>query len=203
VYIPQSFRIEEKKELFDFCEAHSFGTVITNSSKGAPEITHVPFVLKEKTESEIFVEFHLAKDNFQSRQFEINAVCGLLVSGAHGYISSSVYEKENVPTYNYESVYLTCESSVLNPSELEIHLEELVTQFEKGRTPELKYEGFSRSMIDSYLPEIIGVRLKVLKMEGAFKLSQNRSEKDLHSIIADNSHNPELCAAMKKHYKND
>ena len=201
MYIPQSFKVDNRKELIAFCQAHAFGTVITNSSNGAPEITHIPFVLKENPENEIFVEFHLAKDNFQSKQFENNSVCGLLISGAHGYISSSVYEKENVPTYNYESVYLTCESSVLDPVGLEIHLKELVTHFEKGRTPELRYDSFSRNMITSYLPEIIGIRLKVLKLEGAFKLSQNRSEKDIHAIIADNSHNPELCTAMKKHYK--
>jgi len=203
VYIPQSFRIEDKKALFDFCKAHSFGTVITNSSIGAPEITHVPFIIKEIDSTTWQVEFHIAKDNYQNKRFEESTICGLLVTGAHGYISSSVYEKENVPTYNYESVYLTCEGSVLSIPELENHLNDLVHHFERQRSTPLKYKNFNRSMIDEYLTEIVGVRLKVIKMEGAFKLSQNRTATDLEAIVNDNLSNPKLCSAMLKHYKND
>ncbi len=203
MYIPQSFRIEDQKELIEFCKAHSFGTVITNSSVGAPDITHVPFVFKDTDSENPIVEFHIAKVNFQSNRFESNALCGLLISGAHGYISSSVYEKENVPTYNYESVYLTCESSLLTLSELENHLDELVDHFEKSRSLPLKYKNFNKEMITEYLEEIVGIRLKVVKMEGAFKLSQNRNKKDLEAIVNDNSSNPALCKAMLKHYKND
>jgi len=176
---------------------------VTNSAVGAPEITLVPFVVIESDSENHQIEFHIAKDNFQSQRFEANTICGLLVSGAHGYISSSVYEKENVPTYNYESVYLTCKSSVMTLSELENHLDELVNHFERNRSLPLKYKNFNNEMISEYLEEIVGIRLQIIKMEGAFKLSQNRSPKDMVSIVNDNSSNPVLCQAMLKHYKND
>lgn len=203
MYIPHSFRVDDDNELFAFCKASSFGLVVTNSTTGAPEISHVPFVLKRDKDSNWIIELHLANANFQCTQFEKNTICGLQISGSHGYISSSVYSHENVPTYNYESVYLTCESQVLSTAELENHLNELVNQFEKGRKSPLNYTQFNRTMIDEYLREITGIRLKVLKTEGAFKLSQNRTEQDLDAIVNDNTMNPDLCSAMLKHYKND
>ena len=62
---------------------------------------------------------------------------------------------------------------------------ELVDFFEKNRENPLKYADFSSQILESYKSEIVGFRLKVSKIEAAFKLSQGHSEKDMNAIVED------------------
>jgi len=122
--------------------------------------------------------------------------------GTHGYISSSVYHHMNVPTYNYQSVYLSGTTVRLNEEEFLTHLKELVHGFEDGRKQPLPFTHFPEKMIQGYLREIVGIRLIVDHMEGAYKLSQNRNQKDFDSIITDlNQHDrTDLANTMKTNY---
>lgn len=202
VYNPSPFNLDDRQTLVEFCRKIAFGTIITSSNDSAPLISHVPFVLKE-IENELFVEFHLAIQNEQSMVLSKNCSVGISVLGEHGYISSSVYSHVNVPTYNYEAVYLTGQASVLDEFDFSLHLAELVDTFEKNREKPLHYSNFPADMITAYKKEIIGIRVKIASIKGAFKLSQNRNEKDIQAILNDNSSNPKLCSAMRKQYKND
>ncbi len=56
--------------------------------------------------------------------------------------------------------------------------------------------------MSAYRKEIIGIRVEIENIEGAFKLSQNRNARDIHSIITDLQENDQrkLAEEMKKHY---
>ncbi len=201
MYTPDPFNENNPEKLIAFCREQSFGTVISNGDSGVPVITQVPFVIKELGGKTI-VEFHIALANPHTELLLKNGKAGLSVMGPHGYISSSVYHHMNVPTYNYQSVYLSGTTVRLNEEEFLTHLQDLVYTFEEGREEPLPFEHFPERMIQGYLREIVGVRLMVDHMEGAYKLSQNRNQKDFNSIINDlnQQQQTDLAATMQTNY---
>jgi transcriptional regulator len=183
MYVPKEFSVKNNSEIDSFIQNHPFISLITNSGD-FPIATHLPVIAK-KQDTVWIIEGHLSLANTQNLaiQNNSNALCILL--GSHSYVSSSVYSHENVPTWNYQAVHLYGQLESLSSEELDNHLAELVFLFEKERENPLDFMGFSKPMIESYKKEIIGFRLKVEKIEAAFKLSQNRNEIDKQAIISD------------------
>lgn len=125
----------------------------------------------------------------------------MIVLGAHGYISSSVYTHVNVPTYNYESVHVSGKINRLTESEMRDHLSKLVASFEAGRENPLTMNQWPADLVEAYIREIVGYRLEIQQLEAGFKLSQNRNEIDFNRILANldtrTSNDRELAQAMK------
>ena len=201
MYKPSPFNIDDRNELIAFCKRISFGSIISSCENKAPIITHVPFVLKELNDK-LILEFHLALANPHVEVLKNGIQTGVSVMGEHGYISSSVYQHINVPTYNYEAVYLAGKSSEIKDFQFLNHLNELVDHFEKDRKSPIDFNSFPERMMSAYLKEIIGIRIEIESMEGAFKLSQNRNTKDFSAILSDLEEQDQLKLAseMKKHY---
>ena len=200
MFVPKKYSAKDQNQIDDFIAEHPFVSLITTSEDGFPIATHIPIVAK-KVDGIWHLEGHIALANIQHLAILISdkALCTIL--GAHGYISSSVYSYENVPTWNYEAVHLYGNLERLSDNELDTHLTELVDFFEKNREKPLKYADFSSKMLGSYKKEIVGFRLKVSKTEAAFKLSQGHSEQDMNSIIKDLKKCPihdELVKSMTK-----
>lgn len=183
MYVPKEFSVNNQKELDSFIDNHPFISLVTNSDD-FPIATHLPIIAKKNNDTWI-LEGHISLANQQSKSIQNNSNALCIFLGAHSYVSSSVYSHENVPTWNYQAVHLYGKLEVLSESELDKHLNELVAYFEENREKPLNYADFSSKMIDSYKKEIIGFRLKVEKIDAAFKLSQNRNEVDQESIISD------------------
>lgn len=184
-----------------FCKRISFGTIISSQTDQAPILTHVPFVIKQVGEK-VFLEFHIALANPHADLLKTASSIGISVMGEHGYISSSVYHHVNVPTYNYESVYLTGRTAVITDFQFLTHLNELTDHFEKDRKNPIDFSSFPETMLSAYRKEIIGIRVEIETLEGAFKLSQNRNQQDIESILTDlnESGQTELAAEMKRHH---
>lgn len=212
MYIPKDFELKDRELILAFLEQHPFGSLAVNGSDGIPAIVHIPFTI-ESTNSIDYLEFHVAKENPIVSGISEAAQGKLIVLGAHGYISSSVYTHVNVPTYNYESVHVSGEIEPLTQLELKNHLTKLVDSFEANRTDKVqissqlsvaavKMSQWPADLIDSYLNEIVGYRIAIQQLEAAFKLSQNRNDVDFNRILADlNSrtfNDQQLAEAMKQ-----
>ena len=78
-----------------------------------------------------------------------------------------------------------------------------IEYFTSERTNKLDYSKFSKSMLENYLNEIIGFRLRAYKIEAAYKMSQNRNEADFQNIVTDlsESKNPLDQEVAKEMYK--
>lgn len=212
MYIPKDFELKDRELILAFLEQHPFGSLAVNGSDGVPAIVHIPFTI-ESTNSIDYLEFHVAKENPIVSGISETTQGKLIVLGAHGYISSSVYTHVNVPTYNYESVHVSGEIEPLTQLELKNHLTKLVDSFEANRTEKVqassqpsvaavKMSQWPADLIDSYMNEIVGYRIAIQQLEAAFKLSQNRNEVDFNRILADlNSrtfNDQQLAEAMKQ-----
>ncbi len=170
-----------------------------NGHNGFPIVTHLPFLIQFEDER-ITVEGHLAKANPMVEYFNNGKPAKIVINGAHGYVSSSVYGHVNVPTYNYQTAHLSGTIDLLSAEELQVHLTKTVQQYEANRKNPIQINELPREMLNAYMNEISGFRLTVFKTEVAFKLSQNRNEDDFQRIIDDlklgNKDQQQLAAAM-------
>lgn len=201
MYIPTEFELKDRKQIQAFLEQHRFGALAVNGVNGTPEIVHIPFSC-EFADPLKFLEFHVAKENPVIAALSQAKQGKLIVTGAHGYISSSVYTHVNVPTYNYESVHVSGNVERLTDSGLKQHLTKLVDSFEAGRENKVHMSQWPAALIDSYMQEIVGFRLEIREVEAAFKLSQNRNEVDFNRILDDLNkrtlNDQQLADAMKQ-----
>jgi len=184
MYIPSDFELADQAIIFDFLQQHAFGTLVVNGKTDLPVVSHLPFSVCQ-VDGKIIVEAHLAKVNEQVVFLENGKSAKMIVTGAHGYVSSSVYGHVNVPTYNYQAVHLSGTLELLTKAELLDQLKSLVTNYESNRDQPIDFDLWPVKMIELYLEEIVGFRLTVFKTEAAFKLSQNRNFDDYQQIIND------------------
>ena len=162
MYVPEAFQVTDQSMIRSFLEQHSFGMLLINGHNGFPIVTHLPFVIRFE-EKGISVEGHLAKANPMAAYIDNGRSAKIVINGAHGYVSSSVYDHVNVPTYNYQTAHLSGTIDALSQEELMIHLAETVQQYETNRKNPVQISELPHEMLNTYMDEIIGFRLTVLK----------------------------------------
>ncbi len=195
MYIPAYASVQELPFLLKFIREHSFGTLV------GPDLNanHYPFLLTEEGE-DLVLWTHLARSNSQWRDLGGQS-CLVVFSGPHGYISPGHYVNPlNVPTWSYTAVHARGEVSIVaDPLLAQQRMNELVNTHEAHSGTDWKYElpeDFHRQL----LAAIVWLRIRVTKIEGKFKLSQNRKREDYDRLVEGLSGRPgyeELLSYMR------
>lgn len=180
MYIPGQFRETDIEEIRAFIEKNSFGMVIS-TRRGRPLATHLPLQLIADGE-EWTVTGHIARGNPQWRTMADGEVL-VIFQGPHAYVSSSWYAEENVPTWNYQAVHLYGQAELLEEEELRRDVASLMEKYEKHRSSPVLKETMSPELFEEELAGIVGFKIRIGRIEAAFKLSQNRSDSDYRNII--------------------
>jgi transcriptional regulator len=114
----------------------------------------------------------------------------IVFHGPNEYISPSWYPSKHahgkaVPTWNYATVHVQGTTRVIDDREwLREHIEQLTHEHEKQFAHEWKISDAPLDYIDNMLSAIVGIEVTVTKMEGKFKLSQNRPSGDRLGVLA-------------------
>ncbi|MBU5247764.1 FMN-binding negative transcriptional regulator [Bacillus halotolerans] len=204
MYIPKYYKVTNADDIWDFVQNNSFGTIVT-TAQGKPIATHLPLQLMKEGDT-YYITGHIAYGNPQWRTFETCEDVLVMFQGPHAYISSSWYEKENVPTWNYQAVHVYGTASILNEEELKHDLTMLLQKYEKHRKNPVLWDKLSPQLLESQLKGIVGFKMKVGEIQASYKLSQNRNEKDYMNIIDQLRHegNPnskQMAELMEKRLK--
>lgn len=205
MYIPKYFKVNNVEEILGFIQKNSFGTIIT-TEQGKPIATHLPLQLIKEEET-YYITGHMAYGNPQWRTFDTHEDVLVMFQGPHAYISSSWYEKENVPTWNYQAVHIYGTASILNEEELQQDLTMLLQKYEKNRKNPVLWENLS-SQTKKQLKGIVGFKIKVQEIQAANKLSQNRNEEDYYNIVnklyeEKDINSQQMAQLMKRKLKQD
>ena len=203
MYIHPLNRWEEAPEIVEFIQKNSFATLVSTIS-GRPWATHIPLMLSEDKNGEAILHGHIAKANPQWKELQEEVL--VIFQGPHAYISSSWYNHENVPTWNYLAVHAYCTIRLIEGEELMDHLKSLVDRFEEGRPNRVSVETMSEKYLESQLKGLIGVELKVKEVHSSAKLSQNRDSVNYKNIVKQLEASPfeterEIAVEMKKRMK--
>lgn len=201
MYIPKYYKVNDVVEIREFVQMNSFGTLVT-TNKGRPIATHLPLQLI-KEEEDYFITGHMAYGNPQWRTFDTSEEVLIMFQGPHAYISSSWYEKENVPTWNYQAVHVYGPATILDEEALKQDLTKLLKKYENHRENPVLWDKLSTSLLKKEIKGIVGFKIKVEEIQAAYKLSQNRNETDYANIVEQlhNEENPDssrLAGVMKK-----
>jgi transcriptional regulator len=181
MYIPEKFAEEDFKRITSLVENNPFGMLIT-THEGSPIISHLPFLFEPNIGSHGKLIGHMAKDNTQWKSL-IGAESVLVVfNGAHGYVSPILYSTPGVPTWNYAVVHLHGKPSVIEDlAGVENILDILTAHFESSQPNPWKLSfPVEKSKL---LQMIVGFEIDIKKIEGKFKLSQNRTPQEQQNII--------------------
>jgi transcriptional regulator len=198
IYIPEHFRVDDPGRLADFIDAHAFGTLVSGSAAGL-HVSHVPFVTERVEGGGLRLLGHVARANAQWRELEgANHVLAVF-QGPHAYISPGWYQHHpSVPTWNYAAVHASGRARLMDEAELHELLMRLSAQYESPREKPWKMSELPAPFVDSMLKMIVGFELSVEKLEGKFKLSQNRPAEIPRVIEAlERSGEAELAALMR------
>lgn len=196
MYLPKSFEVTDPNKFAEIMGRFSFATLITTDN-GVPFATHLPVLHRPQPETTGILVGHVARANPQWQHFA-NATESLAIfSGPHAYVSPSWYETElAVPTWNYIAVHAYGIPRVIEDEAWLIELlDEMVQRYESARPqpwPNQLPEEFRRNLLKS----IIGFEMPIARIEGKFKLSQNRPEQDQANVVRELSHsaNPDARA---------
>ncbi|HZO90441.1 MAG TPA: FMN-binding negative transcriptional regulator [Chthonomonadaceae bacterium] len=184
MYIPASFRVENPAVLHDLMRQFSFATLVTNDDNGRPFASHLPFLLDAERGPHGTLRAHMARANPQWRQFREGSEALVIFQGPHAYISPSWYEVHpSVPTWNYAVVHAYGVPRLLGEEALYLMLKDLVNTYESGFERPWSFDE-AEAHVGSMLRAIVGFDIEITRLEGKFKLSQNRSQADKERVIA-------------------
>lgn len=204
MYIPAHFREDDRATLQQFIQEYSFGILVTQH-EGTLVANHFPFVLDVERGSLGTLQGHMARGNAQWRMFEETREVLVIFQGPHSYVSPSWYvddQATSVPTWNFAAVHAYGRARVLEDSAELYRILQATVQ-----TNEARFEHpWQIALEDEYvqrLKAIVGFEIEITRLEGKFKLSQNRSATDQQQVIATlhESLSPETAALMRQRLK--
>lgn len=182
MYIPNAFREDDLEKLVGFMRANSFATLVSVLD-GLPVASHVPLVVRWQ-EDVVQLIGHLAKANPQWEAFGNGESLAIFI-GPHAYISPSLYEKrESVPTWNYIAVHAYGTPRVITLADSRHVLEEMLGAIIETYDPSYKgqWNDLSEKFRDGMMNGIVAFEMPVTRLEGKYKLSQNRSFADQERV---------------------
>ena len=182
----QPFRVEDRASLLGFIAAHPFVTLAA-AVRGRPFTAQAPVVIRHLGDGEVALDFHLSRGNVLSPYIVQGFRAVALATGPDAYVSPDWYAGEDqVPTWNYLSVEAEGSVAGLNDVELVALLDDLSAQEEARLLPKPPWtrHKMSPGRFEAMTRAIIGARLLVDRLEGTFKLSQNKGEADRSGVVA-------------------
>lgn len=184
MYVPELYARKDVPALHDFMRRYSFATVVTQHER-EPYASHLPLLVEAGPGAHGRLVGHLARNNPQSRDLAAGAEVLAIFHGPHAYVSAGWYEPGPMaaPTWNYAVVHAYGRARILPPDELEQALHALVDENEKGAPEPWKLE-LAQGLRERLLPAITGFEIVLHRIEGKFKLGQNRGAQDRKNVIA-------------------
>ena len=186
MYSPKFNLVNDCGILLEAMQAFSFATLFgpanTDTPGGSAAATHLPLVVRDEGEHGL-IEGHFAKANLHWKSLAGRETL-VVFAGPHSYVSPTLYtEPLSVPTWNYIAIhaYGTL-APVDDDSGKEALLESLIAVHEPAFLEQWRKlpDGFRRTM----LAGIMGFRISIARIEGKFKLSQNRSTEERRNVHA-------------------
>lgn len=150
--------------------------------------SHLPVLLAADEGEFGTVYAHLARANRQWQDLQQGAEALLVFPGADAYVSPSYYPSKAdnpkvVPTWNYTAVHAYAAAEVIHdPAPLLDIVQRLTERHESGRSEPWQVADAPADYLDGMLRAIVGIRLPISRLQGARKLSQNRSATDIAGV---------------------
>lgn len=188
MYTPAHFREDRLPVLNDAIHQARLATLVTLGDDGL-DASHVPVVLDATTGPYGVIEGHLSRANPQWRSANPAAAALAIFTGPDAYITPSWYPAKQqtgrvVPTWNYVAVHAHGHMEFFDDSaQLLALVTRLTDRHEAGRPAPWAVSDAPDDYIQTLLKGVIGFRLRISRLEGKWKASQNRPSDDRAAVM--------------------
>lgn len=199
--------------MHDLMRAHPLALLVTQGPAGL-QASPVPFLIYPETGANGTLRAHMARANPHWRDLIDLTECLVVFQGPEGYVTPSWYPGKTetqkvVPTWNYATVHAWGKPSITEDSGwLRRQLNDLTSWHESPRPLPWAIDDAPENYIATQMKAIIGIEIPVTRIEGKWKMSQNKDAADRQGVIdgmhsaTDPHHNPPLAdlVAHKLHH---
>lgn len=182
MFVPKRYLMDHE-EAVQLMKSHPFALLVTVHD-ARPIATHIPVQIHD-VGGKVFATGHIAYGNMQRKTFDDTSEALLIFQGPHAYISSSWYEVESVPTWDYLAVHAYGNLRILTKDELAADLAGLLKHYEGGREHGRLWHTFDPQLLEREMKGIVGFQLEITSIEASAKMSQNRNDADYKRIVTE------------------
>ncbi len=167
--------------------ARPFAALVSAGASGL-HASHLPTVLKDGGACGV-IECHLARANPHCKELGEVSEALMIFHGAEGYITPNWYPSKAqsgkvVPTWNYAVVHAYGRPEVMNDADwLRRHVGELTAQQERSESKPWAVSDAPETYVSAMLRGIVGFRFAITRLEGKWKMSQNREMQDREGVV--------------------
>ena len=201
MFVPKHFEETDTGILQELITANPFG-ILVGQHDDAPFASHIPFVLDRTAGACGTLVAHVAKNNPHGVMFDGKTTLLAIFEGPHAYVSPRWYTPgDAVPTWNYAVVHAYgMAHEVTDIETLRDQQEALIAAFEGPDGWSM--DGQSEKYIEGMLRGVTAFEMPIDRLEGKFKLSQNRPARDREQVtdaLADSARESDrdLAALMR------
>jgi transcriptional regulator len=192
MYIPKANEEKRVPVMHELISSQPFGSLVTLGASGL-FASHIPIVLEQDGSEFGVLKAHISRANTQWRELtssiepRVDALA--IFAGHHHYISASWYpgtkeDGKEVPTWNYVVVHAYGPlKAIEDPVWLRAHLERLTDAHEAGSANPWRVSDAPEDFINQQMKGIVGLEMPIRRLEGKWKVSQNRNERDRGAVI--------------------
>lgn len=189
MYQPPHFREDRLAVQHALIRSHSLGLLIT-AGPGGLQANYIPFLVDSERSERGTLRVHLARANPQVKELAAADECLAVFQGPQHYISPSLYPTKRetgkvVPTWNYITVHVWGRPQVIDDAGwLHRQIHDLTQHQEQSRAAPWQVSDAPEPFVAAQIKSIIGVEIPIARIEGKWKVSQNRPAIDQAGVVA-------------------
>jgi transcriptional regulator len=189
MYIPKFNEEKRVPVMRALVAAHPLATLVTMGAAGL-FATHLPLLLENDGSEFGLLRGHVARANAQWKEFSPEIDSLAIFSGPQHYISPNWYagkeeHGKEVPTWNYAVVHAYGPLKVIEDEQWLLAFVSHLTDVHEAATSPApwKVTDAPHDYIQAMLKAIVGIELPIRRLEGKWKVSQNKTEKDREGVV--------------------
>ena len=207
MYNPPAFKQDDPAVLHALIREHPLALLVSHGPEGL-EASHIPFLLYPDEGPHGTLRAHLARANGHAARLADSPSCLVVFQGEQGYVSPAWYPSKAetgrvVPTWNYVTIHIHGAPRISHdPAWLHRLLRDQSDAQEGQRLAPWSIDDAPANYIAAQMKAIVGLEIAIARIEGKWKLSQNKSGSDREGVIAGLQNraevhaNPELARRM-------
>lgn len=189
MYQPPHFREDRREVQHALIQDHSLGLLITAGPEGL-QANFIPFLIDARASERGTLRAHLARANPQLRELAAVVECLVVFQGPQTYVSPSLYPTKQetgkvVPTWNYITVHAWGRPQVMDDAAwIRSQVDDLTRHKEAARAAPWQVADAPESFLAAQIKGIVGLEIPIARIEGKWKVSQNRNAADQAGVAA-------------------
>lgn len=184
LYQPGHFRVDDPQLLHAAIDTARLALLVSNGAAGVPDVTHLPLLLDRGAGPLGTLTGHVARANPHARKLREAGQAIAVFQGVEAYVSPNWYASKAehhrvVPTWNYEAIHAEGTIEIVEDADrLHAIVDSLTRHHERQQPRPWSVADAPPRFVEGQLRAISGIVLRIERLFGKRKLSQNRSEAD-------------------------